>query len=184
MEIRSMKLTRALPIVALLAPLVLPACGDDDGAATRQAGSVVIIGPPPPGGGGSVSAVGTGCVTKGATTKRAATNVQFALDEYSIEAPAQLAAGVSRIVVKNFGSDPHEIVITLGADADDLPVVDGAVDLEALPNKLYRVQEFAGNTICEGTFDLPAGDYVVFSNLVGADGSDFERGMFATFTVG
>ena len=25
------------------------------------------------------------------------------------------------------------------------------------------MQEFAGNTICEGTFDLPAGDYVVFS---------------------
>ena len=32
-----------------------------------------------------------------------------------------------------------------------------------LPNKVYRVAEFPGNTLCEGTFDLPAGDYVAFS---------------------
>jgi hypothetical protein len=43
--------------------------------------------------------------------------------------------------------------------------------------------EFAGNTICEGTFDLPAGTYVVFSNVAGPDGTDFERGMVATFEV-
>ena len=48
---------------------------------------------------------------------------------------------------------------------------------------MFRVQEFAGNTICEGTFDLPAGDYVALSNLEGLQGGDFELGMVATFTV-
>ena len=175
---------RVLLLVAVIASLtLLQACGDDDGASTREAGSVVIIGPPPPGGGGSVSAIGTGCVTKGATTKKAIANVQFGLDEFSITPPEEITAGVNRIVVKNFGEEPHEIIITQAASPDDLPLIDGAVDLEALPEKVFRVQEFAGNTICEGTFDLPAGDYVVFSNLEGSQGSDFERGMVATFTV-
>ena len=43
--------------------------------------------------------------------------------------------------------------------------------------------EFPGNTICEGTFDLPAGNYVVFSNLDGSQGGDFAQGMVATFVV-
>jgi hypothetical protein len=64
-----------------------------------------------------------------------------------------------------------------------LPLVDGAVDLEALPNPTYRVQEFAGNTICEGTFELPSGRYVVFSNLPGPGGGDYAQGMVATFVV-
>ena len=115
--------------------------------------------------------------------RRPIADVQFGLDEYSITPPDEITAGVNRIVVKNFGADPHEIVITQAASSDDLPLVDGAVDLDALPEKVFRVQEFAGNTICEGTFDLPAGDYVVFSNLDGSQGGDFELGMVATFTV-
>lgn len=178
-----MKFAHALLLAAVIAPLTLQACADDDGASTREAGSVVIIGAPPPGGGGSVSAIGTGCVTKGATTKTAVANVQFGFDEYSITPPDEISAGVNRIVVKNFGEEPHEIVITQAASADDLPISGGSVDLEAWPGKLYRVQEFAGNTICEGTFDLPAGDYVVFSNLEGSQGGDFELGMVAAFTV-
>ena len=59
--------------------------------------------------------------------------------------------------MKNFGADPHEIVITQADSIDDLPRADGAVDIDALPEKAFRVMEFAGNTICEGTFDLPAG---------------------------
>ena len=94
-----------------------------------------------------------------------------------------MSAGVNRIVVKNFGSDPHEIVITRAGSVDDLPVTDAAVDLDALEGDVFRVMEFPGNTICEGTFELPAGDYVVFSNLPAGDGTDFSRGMVATFTV-
>src|SRR5512134_1562346 len=148
METRPMPRAHVLLLVAVIAPLrLLQACGDDDGASTREAGSVVIIGPPPPGGGGSASAVGTGCVTKGATTKVPIANVQFGLDEFSITPPDEISAGVNRIVVKNFGEQPHEIIITQAASPDDLPLIDGAVDLEALPEKVFRVQEFAGKTI-------------------------------------
>jgi len=182
MEI-ALKLAAAIPLLALSLALALQACGDDDGANTRTGGSVVIIGPPPPAGGASVSAVGSGCTTKGATTKKAANTLQIELDEYSITPPGSVTAGVNRIVVKNFGSDPHEIVITRAASIDDLPLADGAIDIDALSEKVYRVMEFAGNTICEGTFDLSAGNYVVFSNLDGSQGSDFEQGMVATFVV-
>jgi hypothetical protein len=180
----TVKLTNFFPVLALVAPLVLlSACADDDGADTREAGSVVIIGPPPPGGGASVSAIGTGCTTRGATTKLAANTIQIDIDEYEVIAPATVPAGVNRIVVRNFGSDPHEIVITQAGSVDDLPVVDGFVDVDALAGQTYRVTEFAGNTICEGTFDLPAGDYVAFSNLDGPRGSDYAQGMVATFVV-
>jgi hypothetical protein len=177
------KLATACPVLALFASLVLlPACADDDGATTREAGSVVIIGPPPPGGGASVSAVGTGCTTRGATTKRASNTIQIDIDEYEVTAPPTVPAGVNRIVVRNFGSHPHEIVIAQAESAAELPVADGSVDLDAL-DQVYRITEFAGNTICEGTFELPAGDYVVFSNLDGPEGNDYERGMVATFVV-
>lgn len=176
-----MKITKVVPLVLL--PLAFVACADDDGATTRQAGSVVIIGPPPPGGGGSVSAVGTGCTTRGATTKKVASNIQIGLDEYSVSPPPTISAGVNRIVVKNFGADAHELVITQADSVDELVLAAGAVDIDALPNKVYRIMEFAGNTICEGTFDLPRGSYVAFSNLEAPGGSDFSHGMVATFVV-
>ena len=180
----AVKLATAILAFGLVGPLILlSACADDDGAKTREAGSVVIIGPPPPGGGASVSAIGTGCTTRGATTKKAANNVQIDLDEYSVTVPATVPAGVSRLVLKNFGSDPHEVVITQADSIDDLPIADGFVDIDALPNQAFRVMEFAGNTICEGTFDLPAGNYVIFSNLEGPTGSDYAQGMVATFVV-
>ncbi len=180
----AVKVATAILAFGLVGPLILvSACADDDGAKTREAGSVVIIGPPPPGGGASVSAVGTGCTTRGATTKRAANNIQIDLLEYTVTVPAPVPAGVSRLVLKNFGSDPHEDVITQADSIDDLPVVDGFVDIDALPNQTFRVMEFAGNTICKGTFDLPAGNYVIFSNVEGPQGSDYAQGMVATFVV-
>lgn len=179
----ALKLAKVILLVVLATTVVLQACGDDDGADTRIAGSVVIIGPPPPADGASVSAVGTGCTTRGATTKKEADSIEIELDEYTITPPDTVTAGVNRIVVKNFGADPHEIVITRADSIDDLPLVDGGVDIDALREKVYRVMEFPGNTICEGTFDLAAGNYVVFSNLDGPLGSDFAQGMAATFAV-
>lgn len=178
-----MKVSRVVAVGLLTTAVLLPACASDDGAGTREAGSVVIIGPPPPGGGGSVSAVGTGCTTRGATTKKAGNTVQIELDEYSIAVPATVPTGINRVVVKNFGSDPHEIVITQLDSVDELGASGDVVDIDGLPNKVYRVQSFPGNTICEGTFELPAGEYVVFSNLPADGGSDYSRGMVSTFVV-
>lgn len=99
---------------------------------------------------------------------------------------------MTRIVVRNFDSVPHGLVLTELASIDDLPLTeDGFVDEEALPNDVFRIAEFPGNTICEGTFELPAGDYVAFSpspedpDGVGADDrvSDVAAGVVAELTV-
>jgi hypothetical protein len=169
---------------------VPPITDEDDGADTREAGTVVIIGPPPPGGGGSVSAVGSGCTTHGATTKLPGDHVLVDIDTGSIDLP-EITAGVTRIVVRNFDSEPHGLVLTELDSIDDLPLTeDGFVDEEVLPNEVFRIAEFPGNTICEGTFELPPGDYVMFSPSPEADGeradgraSDVSAGMVAELTI-
>jgi hypothetical protein len=169
-----------------------PISDEDDGADTREAGTVVIIGPPPPAGGGSVSAVGTGCTTRGATTKLPADNVLVDVDAETIEMP-EINAGVTRIVVRNFDSETHGLVLTELDSIDDLPLSDdGFVDEEALPNEVFRIAEFPGNTICEGTFELPAGHYVAFSPSPEEDDegdrtddrpSDVSSGIVAELTI-
>lgn len=179
--------TAAVGVVATVPPIT----DGDDGADTRESGTVVVIGPPPPGGGGSVSAVGSGCTTRGATTKLPTEHVLVDIDAEAIELP-EVSAGVTRIVVRNFDSVPHGLVLTELASIDDLPLTDdGFVDEEELPNDVFRIAEFPGNTICEGTFELPAGDYVVFSpspedpDGAGAEGreSDVAVGVVAELTV-
>jgi hypothetical protein len=179
--------TAAVGAVATVPPITDP----DDGSDTREAGSVVIIGPPPPGGGGSVSAVGTGCTTRGATTKLPTANVLVDIDAGSIELP-EFGEGVTRIVVRNFDTVPHGLVLTDLDSIDDLPLdEEGFVDEEALPNKVFRIAEFPGNTLCEGTFELPAGDYVAFSPSPedregeGAAGrsSDVSEGVVAELSI-
>lgn len=158
---------------------VPPITDPDDGADVRDEGTVVVIGPPPPGGGGSVSAVGTGCTTRGATTKLPSANVLVDVDAGSIEVP-DIPAGVVRIVVRNFDSEPHGLVLTQLDSPDELTIADdGLIDEEELPNKLFRIAEFPGNTICEGTFELPPGHYVVFSPAPG----DVDAGMVAALTI-
>jgi hypothetical protein len=179
-SLRKVLMVRRLPLALLPLALVAAACAEDDGAKTREAGSVVVIGPPPPGGGGSVSAIGSGCTTKGASTKVPAASFEVHLDEHTLTVPAEVPAGVDRVVVKNFGDDPHDLVITQLDSADDLPRVDGAADVDGLPNTAFRVMEFPSNTICTATFELPAGRYVAFSNV----GDDLAQGMVTTFVVG
>jgi hypothetical protein len=184
--------TAVIAVAAVGAAATVPPITDgDDGADTREAGTVVIIGPPPPGGGGSVSAVGTGCTTRGATTKLPSDHVLIDIDAGSIELP-EIGAGVTRIVARNFDSEPHGLVLTELDSVGDLPLTeDGFVDEEALPNKVFRIAEFPGNTICEGTFELPAGRYVVFSpSPEGRDDtadsveSDVSVGVVAELTIG
>jgi hypothetical protein len=176
-------LLRRLPpgLAAALLPLAVlgAACSKDDGAAVREGGgSVNIVGPPPPAG-GSVSAVGTGCTTQGATTKLPQATVEIGLDEFSVTAPPSIAPGVTRLVVKNFGSEPHGLVITAASSVADVTGAAGGLDAAALASRLTkRLEAFPNNTICEGTFELPAGSYVL------VDPDHVRRGMVATLTVG
>ena len=175
-----------LAYAVVLCALLFAACSDDDGAEVRSGGSVEIVGPPPPEGGGSVSAVGTGCTTKGATTKLADAKLEVDVDEYTIQAPATAKAGVFEVIVKNRGAQPHELILAKAASRDALPIKDGKVDEVALEaTGYYRIASFPKNTICRGFFDLAAGTYVLFDNLTGAGQtqSNFQRGMVSVLTL-
>ena len=174
-----------LAYAVVLGALLFAACSDDDGAEVRSGGSVEIVGPPPAEG-GSVSAVGTGCTTKGATTKLADSKLEVDVDEYTIKAPATAKAGVFEVIVKNRGAQPHELVIAKAPSRDALPVKDGKVDEAALEAMgFYRIASFPKNTICRGFFDLAAGTYVLFDSLTGPGQtqSNLQRGMFSVLTI-
>jgi hypothetical protein len=174
------RLRRPLAAVLLALTVLGAACSDDDGAAVREGGgSVNIVGPPPPAGGGSVSAVGTGCTTQGATTKLPQASVEIGLDEFAVTVPPAIAPGVTRLVVKNFGSQPHGLLITAASSVGEVTAADGTLDEAALASRLTkRLEPFPNNTICEGTFELPPGNYVV------VDPGYVRQGMVATLTVG
>ena len=175
-----------LAYAVVLCALLFAACSDDDGAEVRSGGSVEIVGSPPPEGGGSVSAVGTGCTTKGATTKLADAKIEIDVDEYTIQAPPTAKAGVFEVIVKNRGAQPHELVIAKAANRDALPVKDGKVDEAALEAIGFsRIASFPKNTICRGFFDLAAGTYVLFDSLTGPGQtqSNLQRGMFSVLTI-
>lgn len=160
--------------------------GKDDGAAVRTAGSVNIIGDPPPDGGGSVSAVGSGCTTKGATTKVVTGELRVNVYDSSIELPATAPAGVLEVVVFNRGSVPHELLMVKGASLAALPQAGGRVDESALPARTsWRVAVFPNNTICRGNFELDAGTYVFLDNTIptGATASHASGGVVATITL-
>ena len=172
--------------VGALCVLGAAACSDDDGAEVRGTGSVEIVGPPPPAGGGSVSATGTGCTTKGGTTRIPSQMLTVDLDEYTLKVPATAKAGVTEVVVRNVGAESHEIGIAKAASRNALPIKDGRVDEAALEaTGLFKIESFAKNTICRGVFDLTAGTYVFFDNLGGSASAqgNFQRGMVAVVTI-
>jgi hypothetical protein len=186
---------RALAATAavLLLGLGAAACSDDDGADVRSSG---------PGASGSGSASGTGSGSGSAVAGEceavdgtvgvadADTTVAVTLDEFSITVdPSDAPAGAVGFSADNAGEEPHELVIAKGAPSD-IEVVDGAPDEEALGDDLVgEIEAFAAGDTCEGTFELDAGDYVLFCALVetaddGSVESHFEEGMVTTFTVG
>jgi len=176
------RLTTSVPILAavlVLGSLGGTACSNDDGAAVRSTGGAVrTIGPPPPEGGGSVSAVGSGCTTRGATTKLPAASVEVGLDDHTVTAPATLNAGVIRLVVKNFAPTPHQLLVVAATSPAEVTGANGQVDEAALGSRLTkRLETFPGNTICEATFELLAGTYLLL------DPEHLDRGMLATVTV-
>jgi hypothetical protein len=116
--------------------------------------------------------------------------VNVTLKEWSITAEtSSAAAGAVTFAVRNDGEEPHELVI-LRATPADLTVVDGQVDEEALGEEAFvgEVESFESGGTCEGTFELTAGEYVLFCNILeeeddGEVESHFDHGMITTFTV-
>lgn len=208
------RFARTLLGVAAVAALSLGACSnDDDGADVRASGpgaedcasgsaSAAASGSEASASGAS----GSECATSGSASGSevaaeceavdgtagvadADTTVAATLDEFSITVdPATAPAGAIGFVTENAGEEPHELVIARGVPAD-IQVVDGAPDEEALGDAVIgEIEAFPAGETCEGTYELTAGDYVLFCALVeeledGTIESHYEEGMVTTFTV-
>ncbi len=182
----------SLPFALVLALGLLGAACTDDGGDVRSSGSGSGSGS-----GASASAAGSGsgstaeaeCVPVGADLE-AETEVDVTLDEFSIVAdPAEAPAGAISFVAKNDGEEPHELVV-VQATEDELELVAGQVDEEALPDGalIGEIEPFPGGTSCTGTFELTEGDYTLFCNIVetaedGTVESHVEEGMITSFSV-
>ena len=122
-------------------------------------------------------------------TSSAATTVEVALDEFSIQ-PAESAAPVGSVAFSaaNDGEEPHEIVVA-AVTPDEITVVDGAPDEEALGDAFIgEIEAFEAGQTCVGAFELAAGDYTLFCAIVeteedGTVESHYEEGMYTDFRV-
>jgi len=181
--------------VAVACALVLGAgaCGGDDGTGVRtidgtgsESGSASSTGGSGPGSGSAATAA---CVPVG---EGGGTGVTVGLAEWSVTPePAEVEAGDVTFTADNLGADVHELVVVAADSPDDLTVVDGQVDEEALPEGAFigEIEGFPAGETCEGTFALPAGEYVLFCNILenepdGTVESHYEEGMVAEFSVG
>jgi hypothetical protein len=158
-----------LSAVLLAVAAVASGCGDGDGGSEKTAAQAPACDPVGEGGGRPVS---------------------VALNEFSVEVvPVSVAAGEVTFDLRNEGAEPHELVVVRAESPAELSVVEGRVDEDALQAGAFigEVESFAAGATCEGTFELAAGSYVLFCNLVeeedGETESHFEEGMATTFQV-
>ena len=146
----------------------LAACGDDGDDASGDEG-----------GGASVS------VVLSDPFGPAGTPGQFAVEPD----PSSAASGQVEFVAKNEGGDLHELVIVKGDDPASLPTDEyGAVIEGDLPEGDFigEIALFDGGTEQSASFDLDAGNYILFCNIltqIGTGDSHFQDGMVNTLTV-
>lgn len=168
-----MRRSIALGALVVVVGLIAVGCGgdDDDSASTSRTASEA---------GAACEPVGDGSGTK----------VSVTLDEWAVvPSPSAVPADRVTFAVENKGDEPHELVVVKAASPEELSVVDGKVDEGALPAGAFigEVEAFPAGGTCEGTFELAAGHYVLFCNLVekheGESESHFQQGMVATFEV-
>jgi len=118
--------------------------------------------------------------------------VDVELGEWVVNAtPSSASAGEITFKADNQGAETHELVIVRAGSADDLPVDENGKVLEdELPAGAFigEIEEFDAGTSEEATFDLDAGTYILFCNILeeeddGTFESHFQEGMRTTLTV-
>lgn len=125
----------------------------------------------------------------------------FVLSEFTVVPPTNaLRSGSITITADNVGGEVHELVIARATNQDALPKKsDGTVDEAkiAATDKVGGIEDIAAGAHKSETFDLTAGTYVAFCNIVDAKtgghsdtshGSEtghvhYAEGMHVTFTV-
>ena len=124
-----------------------------------------------------------------ASTAAGGATVNVDLQEWAV-VPSAASAATGDVTFKatNKGpDDPHELVVAQTDLAPDaLPTKpDGAVDeAGAGVTVIGEIEEFAVGGSEEATFTLAAGKYVLFCNVVDAEGdAHYSKGMRTAFTV-
>ena len=180
--------------------LLLAGCGSDDGAGVRN-----VDGTASTSGSGTASGTGSGTGSPSGTASGpaaackpvgdAATSdatIAVELKEWAVlPARADVPAGTVTFQARNTGEDAHELVVVRADDPAKLPLAaDGTVDEEKLPEGAFvgEVEAFPAKQTCTSTFELAAGGYALFCNLLEteADGrkeNHYANGMRTRFEV-
>lgn len=133
--------------------------------------------------------VGLSASTGGASVQaKAAFKLKVTVSEWLVK-PARefIAAGKTRIVVKNAGNEEHELLVVRGDDPDALPTKpDGSIDESKIPEKklLGEVEDVKPHKTKSNVFKLKPGSYILFCNIVDEEGDKhFMEGMHAVVDV-
>jgi hypothetical protein len=175
--------------LGIVLALLLAGCGSDDGAGVRNGGgqSASASGS----GSGTASGQAAACKPVGDAGSSDAT-IAVQLKEWSVlPARADVPAGAVTFDADNTGTDAHELVVVRADDPATLPLAaDGTVDEDKLPEGAFvgEIEPFPAKQHCTGTFQLTAGRYALFCNILGteADGTKenhYANGMRTAFEV-
>jgi hypothetical protein len=172
--------------------LLLAGCGSDDGAGVRNGGrSASGSGSGSASGSGTASGLAAACKPVGDAGSSDAT-IAVELKEWAVlPARADVPAGTVTFDANNTGADAHELVVVRADDPAKLPLAaDGTVDEDKLPEGAFvgEIEPFPAKQRCTGTFQLAAGRYALFCNILEteADGTrenHYANGMRTRFEV-
>src|SRR5918994_104113 len=151
--------------------LLLAGCGSDDGNGVRNVD-------------GGQSASASGNASGSGTAPGSGTASGQA-------AGADVPAGTVTFDANNTGADAHELVVVRADDPAKLPLAaDGTVDEEKLPEGAFigEIEAFPAKQTCPGTFELAAGSYALFCNILETEADDsrenhYANGMRTSFQV-
>jgi hypothetical protein len=191
------RMHRTVVGLGLAVALVLAGCGSDDGAGVRNVDGTQASGSGTGSGSGTASESGTAsgtaaaCKPVGDASASDAT-IAVELKEWAVlPARAAAPAGTITFEARNTGEDAHELVVARADDPAALPqAADGIVDEEKLPEGAFvgEIEAFPAKQTCPGTFELAAGSYALFCNLLeteadGAKENHYTNGMRTSFQV-
>jgi hypothetical protein len=171
--------------------LLLAGCGSDDGAGVRNGQAASASGSGTASGGGTASGRAAACKPVGDASSSDAT-IAVGLKEWSVlPARADVPAGTVTFDADNTGAEAHELVVVRADDPAKLPLAaDGTVDEDKLPEGALvgEIEPFPAKQRCTGTFQLAAGRYALFCNILEteADGTKenhYANGMRTRFEV-
>jgi plastocyanin len=174
---------RTLLLCAVLG-LSIVACGDDDddGEASTEAttgGTGAGVGADAGGEAASCRPVGTDLEASADET------VDIQLTEYSFTpSTVTVPAGTITFVATNAGGENHELAFL--PDGTEVPLTaEGAPDEDALGAAgAFELEAFPPGGSCNATYELEAGDYLLFCIVEASDGATHaSKGMLGQLTV-